>query len=153
MKNLKKMLVLAIVVVLVGVVSTAYAAATQIPAEIVADLTGKTTSELYQERLDGKTYGEIANEAGQLEQFKAQVLEQKKSILEQRVSEGRLTQEQADSIYQDMQSRQAICGGTGNGQGGYCGAGLGRGQGFGGKNGIGDGTVNGQGMKNGYCRQ
>jgi len=139
MKNLKKMLVVAIVVGLMGAAGAAYAAAAaKTTAEIVSDLTGKTTSELYQERSAGKTYGAIANEAGQLEQFKAQMLEQKKIILDQRVSEGRLTQEQADNIYKTIQSRQANCDGTGNaGMCGNYGAGFGKGQGMGLGNGMG----------------
>ncbi len=138
MKNLKKMLVVAIVVGLMGAAGAAYAAAAKTPAEIVSDLTGKTTSELYQERSAGKTYGAIVNEAGKLEQFRTQMLKQKKIILDQRVSEGRLTQEQADNIYKTIQSRQANCDGTGNaGMCGNYGAGFGKGRGFGMGNGMG----------------
>ena len=41
------------------------------------------------------------------------MLEQKKAILDQRVSEGRLTQEQADATLKAIQDNQATCDGTG----------------------------------------
>ncbi len=161
MKNLKKLLVVAIVVGLIGATGAAYAAVAKTPAEITAELTGKTVSELYQERSEGKTYGAIANEDGKLEEFKAQMLEQNKIILEQRVSEGSLTQEQADNIYNTIQSRQANCAGDGIGTRGNCGLGLSKGNGLGMGNGNYNGSGNGQGMKNGagngfgngLCRQ
>lgn len=141
MMNFKKLLVVATVVGLFGAAGAAYAATAKTPAEITAELTGKTVTELYNERSTGKTYGTIANEAGKLSEFKTQMLEQKKIILDQRVNEGRLTQEQADNIYSAMQNRQTNCDGTGNGMGQNCGAGFGQGNGMG--NGIGNGNGTG----------
>lgn len=73
---------------------TAFAAASySTPAEAAAGITGKS-------------YGAIANEAGKLEEFKAEML-------------------------QMLESRQAVCNGTGNNQGGCgvaCGMGFGRDQ-------------------------
>lgn len=170
MKNLKKLLVVAIVVGLFGAVGVAYAATAKTPVQITAELTGKTVGEVCQERATGKTCGAIANEAGQLEQFKTQMLEQKKIVLDQRVNEGRLTQEQANNIYNTIQSRQATCDGTGNtglgrngggngfnmgmGNGSSCaGSGISKGSGrcsgFGSGNGVCDGTAKGNG--NGVC--
>lgn len=149
LKDLKKLLVVAIVVGLIGAAGAAYAAVVKTPAEITAELTGKTVSELYQERSQGKTYGAIANEAGKLEEFKAQMLEQKRIVLEERVNEGTLTREQADNIYNTIQNRQANCAGDGTVTSGNCGLGLGKGNGLGMGNGNYDGSGNGQGMKNG----
>ncbi|KAF1085297.1 hypothetical protein SPSYN_01433 [Sporotomaculum syntrophicum] len=158
MKNLQKLLVMAIVVALIGAAGAAYAAVAKTPAEITAELTGKTVSELYQERSEGKTYGAIANEDAKLDEFQAQMLEQKKIVLEQRVCEGSLTQEQADNIYNTIQSRQENCAGDGTGIRGRCGLGKGNGLGMG--NGNYDGNVSyreikngaGNGLGNGFCK-
>ena len=139
MKTLKKLLATATVVGMLGVAGAAFAATALSPAQIVSGLTGKTVTEVYQESSTGKTYGTIANEAGKLEEFKAQMLEQKKIILDQRVKDGSLTQEQADEIYNNIKNNQATCDGPGSagigrksggcfGQG--CGMGLGAGAGI-----------------------
>lgn len=140
MKNLKRIIALVAVVGMFGAAGVVYAATAQTPAEIAASLTGKSIEDLYKEREIGKTFGTIANEAGKLDQFKAQMLEQKKVILDQRVKEGKLTEEQAAQIYSSLQQNQATCDGTGSasiggkngvGHGKGMGAGLGRGQGIG----------------------
>ena len=140
MKRFKKLLTVFTVIAVLGAGSAAYAATTKTPAEIAAGLTGKSVETLYQERAAGQTYGAIANEAGKLEEFKNQMLEQKKIILEQRVTDGKLTQEQSDAIYNNMKNNQANCDGTGNARMGKN-AGLGLGQG----NGMGKGQRNGMG--------
>lgn len=144
MKNLKKLLATVTVVGMLGVAGSAFAATAMTPAEVVSGLTGKTVEDLYKERSAGKTYGTIANEAGKLEEFKAQILEQKKTVLEQRVKDGRLTQEQADQIYNSIKNNQATCDGTGS-------AGIGKKYGFGQGSGmgLGQGAGRGAGMRNG----
>ena len=114
MKMFKKLVLVFTVIAVLGAASAAYAATTKTPAEIAAGLTGKSVETLYQERAAGQTYGAIANEAGKLEEFKTQMLEQKKTILDQRVADGKLTQERADTIYNAMKNNQADCDGTGN---------------------------------------
>ncbi len=149
MKGLKKWAAALTVAAVLGTGGAAYAATSLTPAEIAANLTGKSVAELQQQRQAGQTYGAIANEAGKLEEFKTQMMEQKKVILDERVKEGRLTQEQANTIYQNMQENQANCDGTGNGQarmGQNGGAGFGKGAGLG--NGQGQGMGNGQGFGN-----
>lgn len=149
MKGLKKWAAALTVAAVLGTGGAAYAATSLTPAEIAANLTGKSVVELQQQRQAGQTYGAIANEAGKLEEFKTQMLEQKKVILDERVKEGRLTQEQANTIYQNMQENQTNCDGTGNGQarmGQNGGAGFGQGAGLG--NGQGQGMGNGQGFGN-----
>ncbi|NSW90622.1 MAG: DUF2680 domain-containing protein [Firmicutes bacterium] len=144
MKNLKRIIVVVIVVVILGVAGAAYAATAKTPAEIASGLTGKAIEDLYKERAAGKTYGTIAKEAGKLEEFKEQMLEQKKAILDQRVEDGKLTQEQADEIYDSIKNNQAACDGTGN-------AGIGKkyGAGFGQCSGIGNSIGKGGEIRNG----
>ena len=92
------------------------------------------------QRETGITFGTIAQEAGKLDEFKVQTLEQKKIILDQRVKAGNLAQAQADQSYNSIKTNQATCDGTGNAQiGQRKGAGFGQGQG----QGMGDGQGNG----------
>lgn len=152
MKNLKKLAVVASVIGMIAVSSAAYAATVKTPADIASGLTGKTVQELYGERVSGKTYGTMAQEAGKLDEFKTQMLEQKKAILDQRVKDGELTQVQADEIYSAIESNQANCDGTGNAAlGKNYGAGFGQGNGMNRGQGAGmrDGTCTGMGLGNG----
>lgn len=132
MKNVKKLVAVAAVIGILGTAGAAYAAATKTPAEIASELTGKTVESLYEERQAGKTFGTIADQAGKLEEFKNQMLEQKKAILDERVAQGRLTQEQADELYNNMKENMETCDGTGSmGMGRMSGAGFGQGMGKG----------------------
>ncbi|AET69007.1 Protein of unknown function (DUF2680) [Desulfosporosinus orientis DSM 765] len=161
MKKIKTYLIAAAVVVMLGITGTAFASATlKTPAEITAGLTGKTIEQVTQERTSGKTYGAIADEADKLDEFKAQILEQKKALLDQRVADGILTQDQANSIYDSLKTNQAICDGTGtSGIGRSTGLSLGIGQGQGMGQGIGRNGRNAaqgrgnnfRGMGNGTC--
>lgn len=133
MKNLKKLAVIGAVVLTVSVTSiTALAASSyNTPAEIVADLSGKSVEDVTTEKIEtGDTYGALANEYGVLNAFKSQMLEQKKTYLDERVAAGTMTREQADAIIEAMETRQANCDGTGSG-----GTGARMGAGFGGMNG------------------
>ena len=115
-------------------------------------MTGKTVEEVNQERAAGETYGAIANEAGKLDEFKSQMLEQKKAVLDQRVKDGTLTQQQADEIYDTIKNNQVTCDGTGNIQNGKrCGAGFGSGAGKGQGMGRGIGRGAGMGFGGGSC--
>jgi polyhydroxyalkanoate synthesis regulator phasin len=142
MKNIRSYLGVDIIIGLLGVTGTAVATVTsKTPAEITAGLVGKTVEQVTIERAAGKTYGTIADEAGKLDEFKAQTLEQKKAILDQRVADGNLTQEQADTIYNSIMTNQAICDGTGSARiGQSMGTGFSQGQG----KGLGKGQCSGQ---------
>ncbi len=140
MKNIKTYIVAATMVGLLGVTGTAFAAANSTPAEITAGLTETTVDKVNAERVAGKTFGAIAGEAGKLDEFKAQILEQKKALLDQRVADGTLTKEKANEIFKSITTNQATCDGTGTAK--ICkntGAGFGLGQGMG----------NGAGQRNG----
>lgn len=111
------------------------------PAEIFASIKGVSTEEAYTQRGNGKTFGRLASEEGFLDQFKKKVYDAKKEVIEQRVKDGKLTQEKAQEFLDAYESRMESCTGTparlgkglgmgfGNGNGG--GKGMGFGQGFG----------------------
>lgn len=160
MKNMKKLIAVIAAVGILGMAGAAYAATVKTPAEIAAALTGKTVENVNEERAAGKTYGTIANDAGKLDEFKAQILEQKKAILDQRVKDGTLTQAQADEIYNAFKNNQATCDGTGSamiGRGMGRGFGMGRGigacQGAGSTSGTGTGIGRGMGFGRGMMNR
>lgn len=125
--------------------ATAFAATSGTPAEIYAKLKGITVEEAYAQRAAGSTYGELAAEAGLLDEFKTENLAAKKALVQERVTNGTLTQAQADSIISRMEQNIANCDGTGNGigQGGMYG------KGNGGGNGLGMGACGGYGARGG----
>ncbi len=141
MKNIKKTALITLAVAIVLTTGVAFAAEFKTPADIVSALTGKTAADVQKERAEGKTYGTIAKESGKLDEFKTQMLEQKKAGLDQRVKDGVITQERADEIYNAVKSNSINCDGTGNGMGkggygkmnnssGTCGGNYGMGRGW-----------------------
>lgn len=161
MKNIKKIVAVVVSVCVIGAAGMAYAADIKTPADIAAALSGKSVTDVTKEKVAGKTYGTIANDAGKLDEFQAQMLEQRKAILDQRVKDGEITQQQADDIYNAIKNNQATCDGTGNAQlGKQYGVGCGNGQGAGGGRGqgmmggrgagLGNGSGNGAGCGMGY---
>lgn len=148
MKNVKKLIVVATAIGVLGTAGTALAATFKTPADIAAEVTGQSVETVTEQRISsGKSYGTIANEAGKLDEFQSQMLEQRKAILDERVQSGYLTQEQADQIYEAMKNNQATCNGQGLKAGG-CGWGAGCGLGLGQGNGsaAGFGNRGGRGM-------
>jgi len=142
MKNLKNMITASMVVAAISVTSVTVFAASKYgsPAEAAAALTGKSVEEVLQIRQEeNKTLGIQVNEVGKLDEFQQEILEQKKEVLQERVADGRLTQEQADVILSDIETNQALCDGTGTGIGMMNGSGLGQGMMNGNRNGFGNG--------------
>lgn len=80
------------------------------PATIYSDLVGIEKEEAYELRREsGKTFGQLASEEGKFEEFKAGLLEEKiKSVLNA-VEAGKITQEKADEIIEDMTERIENC--------------------------------------------
>ena len=110
-KTKKAFSVIGIILAVALISISVYAAsAYSTPAEALAGLTGKTVDEVIALRQEsGERYCDIAAEAGKLDEFRAAVLEMKKEIINQRVEEGRLTQERAGELIQRMEN----CDGTG----------------------------------------
>lgn len=127
--------------------ASAYAASGAAPtmADIAAKVSGKSVESVTKLRQDsGKTYGQIAQDAGKLDEFKAEALKVKKQILDERVAAGTLAQERANEIYATIEKNQTTCNGDGSqrgscGLGGGFGAGAGAGRGCGGNFGAGQG--------------
>ncbi len=138
MKRFNKILVVALVVFAFAAASlTAYALTFNNPAEIVSNLTGKSVEEITEQKFSsGKTYGSIAIDEGKWEEFREEVLKNKKSYLDEMVKEGLVTQKEADEYYSYMLEMQQYC----HGAGGYGGRGM---MGFGGRGMMGFG---GRGM-------
>ncbi|MEG0616360.1 MAG: hypothetical protein RR508_02215 [Oscillospiraceae bacterium] len=119
---MKKLLTALVAVGIAAMISvTAFAAVAKTkydtPALIVAELTDRTEKSVIEEHTElGKTYGTIANEAGKLTEFKAEILKLKKSSLTDQVEKGNLTQEEADAIIAEIEVNQALCDGTGAGK-------------------------------------
>ncbi len=144
MKRFQKMIGLAAAIGILSISGAVYADILKTPASLAAELTGKTVTEVTEARLEGKTYGTQAKDAGQLEEFQNQMIEIKADLLEQRVKDGVMTQERADEILAAIKANQANCDGTGSAQ-------IGRklGAGFGGGMGQGAGMGQGMGLRDG----
>jgi len=143
-KRFAKAAALAIAAVVLTTMGVALASEFKSPVEILSEISGKPVEDLQGKRMEGEPYGAIAEDYGKLEEFRQQMLEQKKAILEKRVEEGYLTREQADEIEERMGS---FCGGEGGR--GFCGKGYGAGFGMGyggGRNGQGRGFGRGMGF-------
>lgn len=93
----------------IGAISvSAYMCNSQDKAEILSELTGKSTNEITEERVnEDKTYGTIALENGVLEEFKEKNLEQMKTNLSQK--------EEADTIISNREKPKQNCDGIGLG--------------------------------------
>ena len=160
MKNFRKVTIIAAAVLVIGATGiTGFAAsAYQTPAEALAGITGQTVESLLAERQDtDKTYGQIAADAGKLDEFKAEAMEMKRDRLNAQVAEGRITQEKADTIIKTIEERQMDCDGSGCervGQKEGARFGMnGEGQGLGNRNnGEGLGQRHGQGQGQGGMR-
>ena len=147
MKKFKKIAVVSLIVLALAATSfTAFAYTFSSPAEILANLTGKNADEVANERYEsGLTYGQMAYEEGLWEEYNDEMLKNKKAYLDEKVTEGTITQEEADEIYANIEARQEAC--LGNGTGGYGGGMMGLGFGGGGR-GCGGGRGFGGGGRN-----
>jgi len=149
MKKIKRFIMVGAMVMVVGATTvTAFAASSYgTPAEALAGLTGKTVEDVIAERAEtGKTYGTLANDAGKLEEYQAEMLQIKKDVLAEKVAAGLMTQERADEITAAIEKNQTNCDGTGT-----AGIGQGMGAGFGSMRGNGQGSQ-GFGQCGGNCQ-
>ncbi|HMM69372.1 MAG TPA: hypothetical protein PKD08_02665 [Gudongella oleilytica] len=130
----KSVVMLAVAVMMLGTMGVAFADASWGPAAIYADLTQITEEEAYALKVEkDMTFGELAQEEGVYDEFKAAALAGKEEMLDQLVKDGKITQEKADEVLAAMEA----C--DGDSQGLLKGTGL-----FGQRNGNGRGAGNGQ---------
>ncbi|WAM33972.1 hypothetical protein [Caldicellulosiruptor morganii] len=117
----------------------------QFMASIVAKLTGLTVDEVVALRSQGQTFYQIALSKGvTAEKFKDAVYQEKAALVDQKVKDGIITKEQADSIKAQMKSRIGSCNGQGYTNRPQTGYGI-----FGGKNGQKQDIGQGRGFGNG----
>ena len=103
-------------------------------ADVVAKLTGKSVADVQDARHEGTSFAKIAEDAGvSADKVVAETLDARKAILDAKVKDGTITQDQADVALQNMETRltervtSTTPGGMGRGMGG--GGGMGRGRG------------------------
>jgi len=142
--------VIAAALILTLITTTAFAAfQPKRGIELAADVLGVTVDELIEQRTEtGKTVHEILENADKLDEFTEAHLAQIKTILAEKVTNGDLTQAEADEWYKEIETRmqENIENGT-----------YGRGSGYGMmreyfSNGTGTGACGGTGTRrgNGY---
>lgn len=112
-------------------------------ADFLAKLTGKSADEILNELKAGKTMVQVAEENGiTLDSLKKALIEQKEAYIDQLVKEGKITQDRASAMKQNIEQRINSWDGT-------CqygkGSGLGLGMGYG-KNNAGKMSGFGQGF-------
>lgn len=117
MKKIKRRLALLTVAGILGTTSVIFASTVKTPANVLATLAGKT-------------YGSIAAQEGKLEEFHDEMLKQKREILDERVKDGSITQEEADIIYERMEENHTFRDGIGSTRLGRGMMGYGRGRGM-----------------------
>ncbi len=117
-------------------------------ADIVAKLTGMPVDEVQDLRQDGTSFADIAAKKDiSAEKLVDSTLDARKDVLDSRVKDGSLTQDQADAaidrmtdrVTERVSSEDAGCTGEGGG-----GQGMGGGRGKGGGRGMGRGAAEGQ---------
>ena len=87
-------------------------------AEILSELTGKSTNEIIEERInENKTYGTIAIENGVLEEFQDENLKQMKNNLSEKVEAGTISKEEANTIINNRKNSMQNCDSSGSGLG------------------------------------
>jgi hypothetical protein len=74
--------------------------------DVVADLTGLSVEDIQAERAEGASVADIAEANGvSTEDVVAKALDERKAILDAKVADGTITQEQADLAYERMTER------------------------------------------------
>ncbi len=106
----KVLLVVAVMVMVMAFGATSYASVSQRPIDVVAKLTGLSVDEV-QELRNFSRFSEIVTEAGVLEAFKTEMLDVRRAMVNHGLTNGRLTQEQADKIMDAFLSKIDNCDG------------------------------------------
>ncbi|KUO62010.1 MAG: hypothetical protein APF84_05120 [Gracilibacter sp. BRH_c7a] len=105
---MRKILIGLIVAVLLLVGANSVLGATfKSPAEIYAELKGISVEEAYAVRQAGSGFCLQTENPDISEEFRAQMLENRKAVIQEKVIAGELTQEQADSFIANMEENMA----------------------------------------------
>ncbi|MDQ2087173.1 hypothetical protein RBH29_12120 [Herbivorax sp. ANBcel31] len=103
MKNLKKVVAATVAVSVIASAGIVFASEYKRPVEIASEVTGDSTEDLRNIRVEEeRTYGNIAEDYGKLDEFRTIMLEQKKALLDEKVESGDITQDQADEIHESF---------------------------------------------------
>lgn len=106
MKKSKKVIILAIFILMVTSFTAFAASRYNTPTEALADITGKGLENVLNKRYESEiSYSEIAYEKGNLEEFQEEMLEMRKDNLQAAVERGQFTQEEADMVIKQMEER------------------------------------------------
>lgn len=121
--KIKNIIVASLLAIGIGVTTlTVYAQAKyETPREALSAITGKTIDEIHTLRFEeGMNHADLFETDAQYEEFKSEVLEQRKDRIDERVEDGRLTQERANEIKNQMNEDTEMFDGRGFGRGGNC---------------------------------
>lgn len=102
---MKKLIAITLIGVLaIGLGAMSFADAFSSPAQVYADLAGVDVATAYELKGTDKTFGELAEENGFLDAFEAATLSGKIAIVNARVADGTLSQEDADAIIEQIEN-------------------------------------------------
>lgn len=121
--KLKNTIIAGLLALGVGVTSlTVYAQANyDSPREALSAMSGKTMDEIHELRFEEEmTHRDFFETEEQYNKFTDEVLNQRKDIIDERVEDGRLTQERADEIKDQMDENPEMFEGRGYGSGQNC---------------------------------
>lgn len=119
MKNLKVFAIMITVVFSLATVSVGvFAKGSDDVVASLAKITNKTVEEVVAlKNENNKSYGEIAKDAGKLEEFKAEHTKLFEERLAEKVADEKITQEKADEILERRSQNMENCDGKGTGEG------------------------------------
>lgn len=115
MKFPKKIIAATLTLLVLGGGSAAYASAGASSLAVLADAADTSVDTILENREDGETLGSIAAEYGVLAEFQEARLADRIALIQEKVEEGTLTQDEADEIIATMEDHLADCDGTGTG--------------------------------------
>lgn len=118
-----------------------------IPASLLAKKLNITLSEAVALKKEDKTYAQVAQDNGiTLEEYKEEILQKRSEFVDEKVNNSYITPEQGEVIKDRISDNIANCDGTGSGQNGNKGVGMG-----GSMKGLGRGNGMRAGRGNGSC--
>ncbi|BEP28297.1 hypothetical protein [Helicovermis profundi] len=139
---------------LIGVMALGFGALSfaDTPAETYANLAGTTVENAFNERSADKTFGQMADEKGFLEEFTKAMLDDKKEWLDSLVENGTLTKEKEDEILAKIGEDCTLNPGSQRGIMREYGLSYGRDNNMGLRDGSGFGRKNNSGLRDGSGR-